>query len=453
VDILQHTEALRTERMRLINESKGVYDDAIEAKREARKLDDGTYSLLTAEEQAKVDRIDERIGSIDAEVRALDQRENREREAATARDAFDRQHGTEGGERKLRSEADALRAWAQGRERTDITDHEGRQNTWHIDIAAAEREARFIRQGASGEELRSLLWDTGSVGSNVPTTLSRTLYQLMTAGIAAYRMPTTKINTASGETMQFPRINAHGIATQVIAQGTAIGGTDPTFLKMTLDAFKYGQLVQVANEVIQDSGIDIVQFLGGNIARAISEVVDADLIAGTGTVEPLGMMAAAWTGAAGTVSTGGSLLTPSYENLVDLVYSVNDRYRANGSAAFLMRDATAGNLRKLRDGAGGTTGAVLWQPSTTNGITGGQPDALLSYAVYTDPNVASLASNARIVAFGDWNAYYVRTVGGVTIERSDDFAFNTDLVTFRGKTRVDGDTVDLTAANILKQSV
>jgi HK97 family phage major capsid protein len=77
----------------------------------------------------------------------------------------------------------------------------------------------------------------------------------------------------------------------------------------------------------------------------------------------------------------------------------------------------------------------------------------LSYPVYTDPNVASLASNARIVAFGDWNAYYVRQVGGVVIERSDDFAFNTDLVTFRGKTRVDGDTVDLTAANILKQSV
>jgi hypothetical protein len=28
--------------------------------------------------------------------------------------------------------------------------------------------------------------------------------------------------------------------------------------------------VQVANEVIQDSGIDIVQFVGGNIGRAIA---------------------------------------------------------------------------------------------------------------------------------------------------------------------------------------
>ena len=39
------------------------------------------------------------------------------------------------------------------------------------------------------------------------------------------------------------------------------------------------------------------------------------------------------------------------------------------------------------------------------------------------------------------------------IERSDEFAFNTDLATFRGKWRVDGDYIDLTAVNLLKQSV
>ena len=42
--------------------------------------------------------------------------------------------------------------------------------------------------------------------------------------IHAFRMPTTRINTDSGAPMLFPRINAHGIGTQVIAQGTAIVG-------------------------------------------------------------------------------------------------------------------------------------------------------------------------------------------------------------------------------------
>ena len=443
MDVMEYTRTLREERMRLINEAKAVYDDAIDAKR-----------ATTPEEDQKVARIDARIAEIEAEVRNIDQAEQRAQDVAVSREAFERQYGTTGAEKRTRSELEEFRSWAQGAERRAVDDPDSRgKNAWYVDIRGAAREHELIRQGYSGEELRTLLWDTGSVGSAVPTTLSRTLYQYMTAGIAAFRMPTTRINTASGEQMKFPRVNAHGIATQVIAQGTAIGGTDPTFLSMTLDAYKYGQLVQIANEVIQDSGIDIVSFIGANIGRAIAEVVDADLIAGTGTGEPNGMMAVSWTGSAGTVATGGSLLTPSYENLVDLVYSVNDRYRASGNAAFLMRDATAGNLRKLRDGAGGTTGAVLWEPSFTAGIQNGQPDRLLGYGVYTDPNVASLASNARIVAFGDWNAYYVRQVGGVVIERSDDYAFNTDLVTFRGKTRVDGDAIDVTAVNILKQSV
>ena len=440
-DIFEHTRALREERMNLLAQAKGIFDAAVEAKRG-----------LTAEEQAQVDVIDARAGEIFTIVQAADQREQRERESAVAREAFERQHGTTGAERKERSEADAFRAWARGDEQVANRDWEGKRNTWSVDLRAAQREAQLIRQGHSGEELRALLWDTGSIASGVPTTLSRTLYQYVEASVTALQMPTTRVNTDSGETMHFPRVAAHGIATQVIAQGTAIGGTDPTFGRMQLDAYKYGQLVQVANEVIQDSGFDIVGFIGQNIGRAVGRVIDADLIAGTGTGEPLGMMAAG-TGSAGTVATGGSLITPSYENLIDLVYSVNDEYRSGGNAAFLTRDATAGNLRKLRDGAGGTTGAVLWEPSLTAGIQSGQPDRLLGFPVYTDPNVASLASNARIMAFGDWNAYYVRTVGNLVIERSDEYAFNVDEATFRGKWRVDGDFIDTTATNILKQSV
>jgi len=41
----------------------------------------------------------------------------------------------------------------------------------------------------------------------------------------------------------------------------------------------------------------------------------------------------------------------------------------------------------------------------------------------------------------------------VLFERSDDYAFNTDLVTYRCKVRADGDLIDNGAWNILKQSV
>jgi HK97 family phage major capsid protein len=131
---------------------------------------------------------------------------------------------------------------------------------------------------------------------------------------------------------------------------------------------------------------------------------------------------------------------------------VNTAYRASGNAGWLMRDATAGIIRKIRSDAGGTIGPAMWVPSVTQGIAGGAPDTLLGFPAYTDPSVASCASNARIMGFGDFSAYYVRMTP-VLFERSDDFAFSSDLVTFRCKVRADADLIDASAWNVLKQSV
>ena len=88
------------------------------------------------------------------------------------------------------------------------------------------------------------------------------------------------------------------------------------------------------------------------------------------------------------------------------------------------------------------TGAYLWQPS----IVAGQPDLLLSKPVLTDPNVAATALAAKSVLFGDLSAYAIRIVNGIRFERSDDFAFNTDQVTFRAIIRGDGLLIDQTGA-------
>jgi HK97 family phage major capsid protein len=412
-------------------EAKSLNEQRMKIWTEAQRLLEDTKGDFSAEQAEQWQRMNADMDSLAQRRDTMLDAAKRETEAGQLREAERHVFGEQTVDRKERSEAEQFRAWAQGRERRTGTDweNEGR-NAWYVDIRGAMKERELLRRGASPAEIRALLWDTGSVGSTVPTDLSRTLYQYLEAGIAALRMPTTKITTDSGNPLEFPREATTGAATQVIAQGTAIGGTDPTFDKMSLDAYKYGQLAQLSSEVIQDSGVDMVGYIGRRIGRNIGNLIDAELILGTGTGEPQGMMTAG-TGAAGTVSTGGSLINPTYETLIDLVYSVNDAYRASGNAAFLTRDATAGVLRKLRDGAG----------------------RLLGFPVYTDANVASLASAATVMAFGDWSAYYVRLVGGLVIERSDEYAFNTDLVTFRGKQRIDGDFIDLTATNRLRRTV
>ena len=414
----------------------------------AAELDATAGRERSAEEVQKIERMEAELDELDERIKSTDGRLHREAESAQLREADAAAFGR-GGERKLettrQSENDMLRAWIKG------DSHYRETNPIHVNIEAAQYERNLMRQGYGAAEARAIAWDTGSIASGVPTTMARSLYENLEAFTVMMRAPTYKFTTASGEDMGFPKTNAHAIATQVAGQGTALAGTDPTFLKLTMGAFKYGELVLVSSEALTDTAFPLADFVGRDIGRALGRKIDTDLTVGTGSGQPLGIMAAV-TGA-GTIATGGSLITPTYEKLVDLVYSIADAYRASPSVGWLMRDSTAGTLRKLRDGGAGTVGAVLWQPSLTGGIQGGQPGLLLDFPVYTGANVAAQGSNAVIIGFGDFSAYYIRQVGSVMLDSDSSRYFDTDQVGFRGKWRIDGDLIDSAAFNIMKQSV
>lgn len=426
MDIQARVVALNEERAR-----------AIEAERSLLKDTEGRER--SAEEDAQLERIDADIARIDREVRDFVSREQREREAAELRAQSESMFGEREVRNAEREVVETFRDWATTRDARPL----------EVNIRAAIKERELLRQGASPEEIRAIAWDTGSSGSLVPTTLARTLYEYMEASVAMFRAPTTKITTAAGENMDFPRVAAHSIATQVKAQGTALAGTDATFEKMTLGAYKYGQITYVANEVLTDSGIDLASFLGRNMGRGLGRDIDADLVVGSGSGAPNGIM----TAISGSVLTGGTAITPTVEVLINAQYAVNDEYRNSPSAGWLMNDSTAGTLRKLRDGGGGTVGAFLWEPSLFNGVQNDRPDRLLGAPVFTDPNVSAAGSANYTVAFGDMSAYYVRQVGNPMIERDDSVKFAEDQAAFRAKWRVDGDLIDTNALVKIYQHV
>lgn len=325
-----------------------------------------------------------------------------------------------------------------------------------IDMRVPARAYEAYRMGARGNEFRVLMGDSGASGGSltIPTTVASTVYAFMTASVAMRRMNTTIITTSGGNPMNFPRVGTHGIATQIATQNTTIAGADPVLTMMTLQAWDIGQLIPVANDLLQDSGVDLLGFVGGQIGRGLGQLSATWYVAGTGSSQPTGVMTAI--GGAGTVATGGSLLLgPAgqvLEKLIDVQYSVVDSYRNNG-ASWLMRDLTGAVIRKIRDGAGGTAGQFVWQPSPTVGLIGGQPDTFLGDPVYFDPNVASMASDAKVIAYGDFSSYYIRDVGSLRLERSDDAFFAQNQVAFRGILRTDGNLIDSHAVNCLHQAV
>jgi HK97 family phage major capsid protein len=305
-------------------------------------------------------------------------------------------------------------------------------------------DSDIIREIASGErrsfsfEQRDVL--KSSTGAPVPTSFYSTLVeQLVIQGPMLDGNVITMLTTASGENLQIPRTSTY-TAPAITAEGTAIAESDPTFASfITLGAFKFGATLQLSREVVEDSGIDLLSYVARQAGVGMGTAVNAALTVGTGTTQPFGVSTNA-----GSAVTGGTGVSgvPTVENLVDLVYSVGSPYRRRG-AAFQMNATTTAAVRKLKD----TTGQFLWSPS----VQAGQPDSLLGFPIYENPDVVSAATGARSVLFGDFaSAYFVRQVRGVDFSRDDSYAFAQDLITFRVTWRGDGNVVDSNAVKYFK---
>jgi HK97 family phage major capsid protein len=245
----------------------------------------------------------------------------------------------------------------------------------------------------------------------------------------------TILNTASGEDIKVP--TQAGFSTgSATAEAAAFAVSNPSTSSLTLRAFKFGTLLTVSSELLSDSGIDIVSFLGRQAGNAIGNIVNEKLAVGTGTVEPNGIVNASAAGKTGGTNVAGAFTA---DDLIDLVHSVDSQYAAN-RAGFQMRRATLARLRSLKDGEG----RFIYDP------TQGTQALVLGFPVFENPHVAAVGTSAKSVIFGSMPYYHVRQVGGVEIARSDDAFFTSDLVAFRVSIRLDG---NLSQADSVKHFV
>ena len=301
----------------------------------------------------------------------------------------------------------------------------------------APSDADILRSMATGEvrshtfEKRDLT--VGSDGGLVPQGFFDQIIAKLDEN-AVVRQFATVVNTAGGEDIKFPQVTALSSAS-LIAEGGAISESDPTTASITLGAFKYAYLVQVSSELLADGGVDIEAFLSADAGRALGNGAGADFVNGNGSSKPHGVVDKA---SAGVTCASATAITT--DEVIDLYHSVTAPYRQNG--AWLMNDATMKVIRQLKD----SNGQYLWQPS----LQLGNPDNLIGLPVATDPNVETIATAKKVMAFGDMSKYYIREAGGIQVDRSVDFAFQNDLVTFRFIYRADGDLMD---SNAVKRMV
>ncbi len=367
---------------------------------------DSEGRALTVEEQKSWDERNADLDRLDQRIKQIQDAEQREADITAA---FDRVGGKV--DERTKSQAEEIRSFIRG------------ESGKTLDVRGENVNFRDLTKG------------TATAGGNtVPTSFYAQLMAHLIEVSGVLQGGPTFFRTDSGENFEVPVTTAHSSAA-LIAEGATITESDPAFAKRTLGAYKYAVAIQVSNELLSDSGVDLTGYLAMQAGRAVGNALGVHLVTGTGSSQPAGIATGASTGVTGSASVAGAF---SADNLIDLYYSVIAPYRSSTSCGWLMRDATVAAVRKLKD----TTNQYIWQPA----YTAGTPETILGKPVYTDPNVAAVALSAKSVLFGDMSAYAVRLAGGVRFERSDEFAFGSDLVTFRCIVRGDGVLLDQTGA-------
>lgn len=253
-------------------------------------------------------------------------------------------------------------------------------------------------------------------GYTVPAEIQAMVVDALKA-FGGMRSVSNVITTSGGNSLSWPTSDGTAEVGEIVAENAAATGADITFGTIAVNPYKYSsKKIALPWELIQDSAIDVVSFVTNRLATRLARITNTHYTTGDGSSKPYGVMARAATGKTGTT---GQTLTVIYDDLIDLIHSVNSAYRANG-ARFMLADSSVAIIRKLKD----TTGRPIWNPGDAEGIAGGTPATICGYGYTVNDDVAAMGVSAKSIAFGDFSQFVIRDVSGSTaIRRFDDSAF------------------------------
>lgn len=244
------------------------------------------------------------------------------------------------------------------------------------------------------------------------------------------------INTSSGD-KKIPVSATKGTASWVDEEGL-IPESDDSFGFTSIGAYKLATMIKVSEELLNDSFFNIQEYIAKEFARRIGAKEEEAFFIGDGTGKPTGIFHT--TGGAELGVTSASATAITLDEVMDLFYSLKSPYRKK--SIFITNDATVKSIRKLKD----STGQYLWQPS----VTAGEPDRILNRPVKTSVYVPTIATGNKVMAFGDFNYYWIADRQGRSFQRLNELYAATGQVGFKATQRVDGKLILPEAIKVLK---
>lgn len=239
------------------------------------------------------------------------------------------------------------------------------------------------------------------------------------------------IRTSTGADLPIPTDDdTANVGAIVGEEGSHAGASNVTLSQKVLRAYLYSsKIVKFSWQLAQDSGFSWDDYLARKLGMRLGRIQNTHLTTGAGTGEPHGVVTASTVGRQS--ATGFSTAVP-WDDFKRLVHSVDIAYRQSGK--FMMRDATALEVRLLKDG----NGRDVWQDSA-NAM---QPSTILGYPVVINNDMAAMAASVKHTLFGDFSNYKIRQVRDITIVRLNELYAENGQSGILAFMRLDGGLVD-----------
>ncbi|TDL34572.1 phage major capsid protein [Jeotgalibacillus sp. S-D1] len=191
------------------------------------------------------------------------------------------------------------------------------------------------------------------------------------------------------------------------------------FQGVELDGYKVGGFVPIPNSILEDSMIDLANFVEDRIARAIAKAIDKAILTGTGSAgkQPEGVIPA--------VSVNASTSDFTLKSLLSAVGKVDTGEDAVGEVIAVMKRATYYAHVLPQTVVNTSDGRQVVQGVDNPNIAG----VRVVFSQYVP---------ADAVVFGDFKQYMLGERRGVQLASSTDVKFIEDQTVFKGTARYDG---------------
>lgn len=293
-----------------------------------------------------------------------------------------------------------------------------------------EQRAAFNHYLRTGEprDVVGTLMVSGSGGALAPEDFAAEIIDGL-ADEVVMRQLARMLPPIAGKSAAYPRRTGGGGAAMV-KEGDPIVPLDLTFDQVTLIPKKAAAIVEVSNELLADTGVDIAAYLAQHFTEEIGELLEGQYWNGNATGANLQGILTAKVGAAPVIDripTKGAAV--DVEDILALWAGLPAKYRKN--ATFVCNSALEPVLRLLQDDNG--------QYLMVRDLTDAMAYTLLGRPlVIADEFPGDLTAGTDALMFGDFTrAVYIADKTGIDIQRNDAAGFYSDVTAFRAIFRTD----------------